>query len=173
MSAPPAPIVTPRQITGNSPAIPTFVNAVARVPPTIGTPAVDLQPIQLVGLIPVYPCDSEDCRENCDTVCAPYRNPVFGELISVPGGGNTHTMTSTYENDFNSFFFDFPLIKKNVTGFTVVFTIEKSVNGVWTTVITINNNNYGVYYPFGSIGAPVPAGAEGVGNPSYTGVSIN
>ena len=156
MSAPPSP--APRQITGSSPALPTFVNAVAAVPITIGTPGLSLQPIQIVGLIPVYPCDSEDCRENCDTVCAPYRNPVFGELTATG-----HTMKSTYENDFNSFFFDFPLIKKNVTGFTVVFTIEKLVNGVWTTAITITNNSYGVYYPFGGIAF----------KPTYTGVSIN
>ena len=124
MSAPPAPTPS-RQITGNSPALPVFENETARVVSTIGTPGISLQPIQIVGLIPVYPCDSEDCRENCNTVCAPYRNPVFGEL--TPDG---HTLTSTYENDFNSFFFDFPLIKKNVTGFSVIFTIEKSINGL-------------------------------------------
>jgi len=157
MSAPPLP--TPRTITGNSPALPTFENSVARVPPTVGTPSVNLQPIQIVGIIPVYPCDSEDCRENCDTVCAPYKNPVFGELTL--GGG--HTMTSTYENDFNSFFFDFPLIKQNITGFSVAFTIEKYENGAWATAITITDNSYGVYYGFGYV----------VQHPSYTGVSIN
>ncbi len=161
MSVPPIPIITPRQVSGDTFPLPISENAAIFHPPTIGTPSINLDIIQIVGLIPVYPCDSEDCRKQCEPFCA-YKNPVFGQTF--PGLGVAGFATkSTYENDFNSWYFDFPLIKKNPTGFTVTFSIEKYISGAWVTSLPFINNSYGILYNFGSI----------AGHPTYKGLSVN
>lgn len=154
MSAPPVPLATPRQITGNSPALPTFANATLGIEPGIGVPSMNLQGKQILGLIPMYPCDSNECRETCDNICGGYKNPVFGV---------TNAGLATYENDFNSFYQNFPIVKNVTSGFTVTWTIEKYENGAWNTVININSNAYGYYYALGQI----------FFRPTFTGVQIN
>lgn len=161
MSAPV--IVPPRTNSGNTPALPSFENETYRVLPTYGTPAINLQPIQVVGLIPVYPCDSDECRQKCTYHCD-YKNPVFGDTTATE---------PSYENDFNSWLFNFPLIKNNPTGFTVTMTLEQYSGGTWSTAATLNSNTYGTFYNFGTVGLTIGSAEAVALHPTYIGYKLN
>ena len=154
---PPPPRPTPRQVTGYAPVIPTFSSPT--IPAITGTPAVSLLPVQVVGLIPIYDCNSEECRELCTSVCGGYKNPVFGEYDS-----GVATPLASYENDFSPFFFNFTLVQQYLTTFVVTYTLEKYSAGAWGTVITFTSaNTYGTLFAIGSMPS----------HPTYSGVSIN
>jgi hypothetical protein len=99
---------------------------------------------QVAGLIPFFPCDSPECRELCDYPCQ-HKNPVFGELT-----GKSFQKKKTYENDWNTFWVNVTL-KKNSANVSVVFELEKYVNGTWQRQTLLNTNQFGIYYPLGSI----------------------
>lgn len=118
--------------------------------PTISGPL----PKQIIGLVPLMPCDYSDCRDQQSLFC--FLNPVF----ATSGEKN-----STYKNDMNSFFLDYA-----GTG-VVQFIIEKQTNNFfatqgtsqWVDKATVSDNTYGIYYPIGTIS----------GHPTYTGLTIN
>jgi hypothetical protein len=103
---------------------------------------------QIVGLVPVFPCTSVECREGKyaadqipdDTM---YQLPVFAQN-PLPAGP-----LDPYFNDFNSFLFDFPNANTLGTGHT--FYLDKLINGVWTQEAILNDNTYGTYYGLNSL----------------------
>lgn len=124
--------------------------------PVIGVPVVSLDPSQVVGLIPLYPCDSKECRQICEDG---WKNPVFGELI-----GNSYQQNQTYENDWNSFFIDVSIYKSLAV--TITMKLEKFFQGSWRPnpfAPDLGNNSFGIYYPLGSVS----------GHPTYAGYDIN
>lgn len=95
---------------------------------------------QIMGLVPLLPCGYQDCRDTQSEAC--FLLPVFG----VPPT-TTKYLGSTYQNDCNTF-------TVNASN-SAQFIIEKEQNGwfaprgplKWSTVETITNNNFGLYYP--------------------------
>lgn len=122
-----------------------------------GVPIVKLDPVQVAGLIPLFSCDSRECREICDDG---WKNKVFGELL-----GPSYQTNQTYENDWNGFLVDVSIYKAN-SGVTVTMKLEKFYQGQWRSnpfAPDLTNNNYGVFYGLGSITT----------HPTYAGYDIN
>jgi hypothetical protein len=156
-------------VSGGTPAIATGI-APPLAPPIIfpgfpilpAVPFIKLNPTQVVGLIPLFPCDSKECRELCfDGIIPCFKNPVFGELI-----GQSYQTGMTYENDWNTFLVDISLYNANPSLVTVTFELEKFFDGEWRGApfgVNLNSNIYGQFFPIGSI----------LGHPTYTGYAIN
>lgn len=102
---------------------------------------VHLNPIQICGLVPMHDCAASECRQyDSFNGCKP--NPVFGNIVSSKA-----ITTSTYENDFNRFSIDVSIYSQNTSATTVTWKLQKCVKSIWTTVATLNNNNYGKFIP--------------------------
>jgi len=147
----PNPIV----IIGYTPALPIGIGSGGKP----GASVVSLAPTQVIGLIPLYPCDSKECREQCDRF--EYVNPVFGELK-----GKSYQQGMTYENDWSTFYIDTSLFNANTNSVTITFILEKFFEGQWQPApigLTLNSNSYGILFPLGSIPS----------HPSYAGYAIN
>jgi hypothetical protein len=115
---------------------------------------------QICGLVPLNDCDYTDCRLTPKDLC--WLNPVFADEPAASGSSNVSNPASTYTNDFNSFFTDwFPSLTFPTA--TITWTIQKAINTLWTDVIAIGNNAFGLYYPIGSI----------QNHPQRTGVTID
>lgn len=120
---------------------------------------IKVQPIQVVGLVPLHDCTVTICRQLPDLDCCK-RRLVFGgsgiesESNAPPG----------YEVDYNSFLIDLAIYAPNIAA-TVVSIVLQKCTGVdtWTTVTTLNNNTYGKYYPLGGF----------TNHPTYVGYLIN
>jgi len=123
-------------------------------PPNGGVGRID--PIQVIGLVPMNDCTAEECRSDWELCC--YVNTVFGydvEGEAIPG--------ANYENDVNSFLASFPLSVPNPSA-TITWTLEKCTGvSTWTSVATLNNNTLGTYSALNTI----------TGHLMYSGFQIN
>jgi hypothetical protein len=119
-------------------------------------PVVLLPPFQVAGLIPMHPCDAEDCRKYDIGRCC-YKHKAFGYTQggNVPGD-------STYENDRSNFTVDVGVFGTNPAA-TCIFTIERCAGGRWEQITTIINNTYGTYEALGTI----------AGHPTYAMFYVN
>jgi hypothetical protein len=102
----------------------------------VSLPLSRLCPEQIIGLVPVFQCTNDECREYlADSLSDDhqYPLPVFADL----------TDTDPYKNDTNWWLFNPP-----ATGpfTTIVFYLDKKINGSWVQQATLNNNTYGTYY---------------------------
>jgi hypothetical protein len=107
---------------------------------------------QIAGFNQMLPCDYADCR---DSSC-PRPLPVFGTI-----GSNG----PSYTNDVTSYFIVAPY-------FTPTIQIQKQnqkwfgnngAQGQWTTMASIVDNSYGIYYPVGKV----------PNNPTWAGFQAN
>lgn len=128
-------------------------------------PVVSTTPIQLVGLVPMIPCDYIDCRATPSYCCESLK--VFGNTQLSPTAPYILQAVpkSTYENDLNDFYFDVQLI-----GTSVTWTIEKCNENAnvdtpsgWINVATITNNTFGIYEALTTVS----------GHSTYTGFTVN
>ena len=107
---------------------------------------------QVVGLVPVYPCDSIECRlGKYGSNDSQFMLPAFAE--------NQTSVWGDYKNDFNSWLFDVPA--NSILGLT--YYLDEKVNGVWTQVAILSDDTYGFYFPVGKL----------CNNNSFTGYQIN
>jgi len=139
---------------GHTPVLPVDTGG------TPGKPIIKLDPLQVVGLLPLIPCDTCECRDICDDPCT-YRNPVFGELV-----GGSYQTGMTYENDWSTFLIDISIFKTQPSSVNVTFELERYVFGKWQGTpfgANLNNNTFGQLYPLGSI----------IGHPTYAGYAVN
>ncbi len=108
-----------------------------------------VQPQQIAGFNQMLPCNYYDCRDH--SICG-YLSPVFG----IPGQPNTNI--TTYYNDASSFFVQW------LNTYTSQFLIQqRNKYGTWTTVATVTDNTYGIYYAQGTI----------PNNPLWAGFTVN
>lgn len=94
-------------------------------------------PDQIMGLVPVFDCNSTECRSyGADFVTndQQYTLPVFASL----------TDTSTYENDVNSWLFNYPGTYNAISNGD--FHLQHYTSGAWSSIATLNNNTYGTAY---------------------------
>lgn len=140
-------------IMGGSPLPFSSGGAAALSSPGTATVMTTAAPKQIIGMVPLLPCDYQDCRDTQSLQC--YFNPVFG----VAG-----EKSSTYQNDMNSFFVD------NKSSSVIKFIIEKEdlpfFNGKpqnWVTVATVTDTTYGIFYRQGTIAQ----------HPTYLGFTVN
>jgi len=159
---PKIPIYFPDPITiiGHTPYLPALPLPIGGLGGHLnGTPIINISPVQVAGLIPLMPCDSQECREICTDG---WKNIVFGELV-----GGSYQINQTYENDWNTFLIDVSLYAANPTAVSVTFELEKYVNGAWVGYpnggVNLTNNVFGQIFPLGSI----------AGHPTYAGYAIN
>jgi len=148
-------------VIGSSPAYSygfTPVQPLGDVDAAPGVATVTLNPEQVVGLIPLMPCDEKECREICDDG---WKNPVFGELI-----GQSYQTGQTYENDWSTFLIDISLFGAVPSGVTVTFELERYIFGEW------KSDPWGILLPTGSAGQIFPLGSIS-GHPTYAGYAIN
>lgn len=99
---------------------------------------------QVIGLVPLYPCDNTECRVDkfkSDTITDDSKFPlqVFAQLSG----------TDLYFNDRNSWLFELPNLG---TSQAVNFYLDRLVGTTWTQIEHLNNNNFGEYYPKSSTG---------------------
>lgn len=96
---------------------------------------------QVVGLVPVFPCEDTECRNgkygSNDTE---FMLPVFAE--------NQVDVWGDYKNDFNSFLFNIP---SNTALTDSNFFLDVKTNGAWAQAAELNDNTYGEYYPTGTL----------------------
>ena len=141
----------PAFAAGHTPVLPSTGTAV-------GISVVQLDPIQVVGLVPLISCNSTECREICEDG---WKNPVFGKLES-----GSYDLTQSYENDWSTFLVDISNYNANPSAVTVTITLEKYFKGQWRGYpfgANLNNNNLGQLFDIASI----------PGHSSYTGYAIN
>lgn len=125
-------------VSGQLPPPPSVISiggGVSKGNPVEGVSA----PVQIMGLVPVFPCTNQDCRSyGADYVTddTQYTLPVFAD----PNYGETNT----YHNDFNSWWFQYPGTYNAVTSGD--FQLQHYVNGAWSTIATLNSTTYGVAY---------------------------
>lgn len=124
-----------------------------------GLPMAYIDPVQIVGLVPMYSCSAtEDCP-----------NPIGGccERLQVFAGNSTFDLTAnigTYENDINSFLVDISMYPANAgTTYATWELQECSGENTWTTIASLNGSTYGHYWALGS----------NTLNSSYTGIRLN
>lgn len=123
-----------------------------------GVPRVRIDPVQIVGLVPMYSCNATECRENPLERCCD-RLPVFG------GDDYAESNIGSYENDVNSFLVDVSLYTANSGSTVATWYLQKCTGAnTWTSVTTIvNDNTYGYVWVLGS----------NTLNPNYTGLRLN
>lgn len=115
-------------------------------------------PVQVAGLVPLYECDSTECRVPFDPNCCFYL-PVFGNIQPGKGGAPTADINSNYKNDWSFFYVDYALYGANPTalGTWTIQKCEKNPDAVkegskyWINSIQITDQSWGVYFPLGSI----------------------
>lgn len=93
-------------------------------------------PEQVIGLVPVFPCETDECRSyraDARYDDHQYPLPAFGEVND----------TDPYKNDFNSWIFNPPATGVNTTA---DFYLDKKINGTWVQQAQLNNDTYGIYY---------------------------
>lgn len=129
-------------------------------------------PVQVVGFVPLYTCDSSECRIQSNNDCCE-KNIVFGNVQPGRGGVPTADINSNYENDWSTFLVDFALYGSNPAA-TATWTLQKCVRGnpdvvdiegekTWINSVSLNQQLYGAWFALGSIAA----------HPTYTGIYIN
>lgn len=96
---------------------------------------------QVVGLVPLFKCDSVECREgkygSDDTN---FMLPVFAQ--------NQTSIHGDYFNDTNSFLFNFP----SDTSLTHHrFYLDKKINETWQQETELKDNTLGQYYGLGDL----------------------
>ena len=109
-----------------------------------GTSANNAKPVtldvaQLLGFIPMSDCDASECRVfngNC------YINPVFGTINAI---------SSTYENDYSTFFFYDSLHRL----YEWVLQKKDEHYNTWSDVATMGNT-YGTKYNYNYFGSTHP-----------------
>lgn len=107
---------------------------------------------QVVGLVPVYPCNSVECRlGKYGSDDSQFMLPAFAE--------NQTSIWGDYKNDYNSWLFDVPA--NTILGLT--YYLDQRINGAWTQVTVLSDDTYGFFFPIGKL----------CGNNSYTGYQIN
>lgn len=114
-----------------------------------GVPPVRFSPVQAVGLVPMYPCVTNECRTWPPDCC-----------FSVPVFANPSAENNILQNDFSAFLLDFPTYNGTAST-SATWVIQKWVNGAWVTQDTITGSTYGTYYAF-----------EALAIDTYTGVVI-
>ncbi len=129
-------------VYANSPYLPSYYNAGYASANIVSHKTVSITYInQVVGLVPVFPCDDPECRNgrygSNDTE---FMLPVFAESTNI-GNGN-------YKNDFNTFLFDIPS-NSALTGSS--FFLDKKIGDDWSELVELDDNKYGVYYPIGKL----------------------
>lgn len=96
---------------------------------------ITIEPVQIVGFIPLIPCDESECRH---FIGGCYINPVFG---SISAG------KPSYENDFSTFLLSdimFRQVKYYLQKLDVIFK-------TWSDIAAISDGSlYGTYYPQGT-----------------------
>lgn len=96
---------------------------------------------QVVGLVPLYPCEATECRlGKYGSNDADFMLPVFAE----DQGGRW----GDYKNDYNTWLFNFTAASGLAT---YNFYLDRRVNGDWEEVVELADNKYGIYYPVGRI----------------------
>ena len=137
---------------GFIPVLPSYLGG-------IGIPITIKNPLQILGLTPLFPCTSDECRE-LDPNLPP--NIVFGNII----GGTPESMPS-YKNDFTPLLIDLSLYNANPNATSLSFLLQKLVTNanvdVWNTVATLNNNALGIFYGINTI----------LGHNTYAGYALN
>lgn len=120
-----------------------------------GVQNTTLNPIQVVGFVPVKDCAAVECRDIYEPCC---------EVLTVFADqeDDTTTMASTYTNDVNTFLFDYGVYGPQPSA-TITFQLQRCDNDVWTFVASLNNNTLGRYYALNTI----------AGHPTYAGVAID
>jgi hypothetical protein len=109
-------------------------------------PLIKVQPIQVVGLVPLYDCTATECRVQPDLGCCA-RLLVFGGT----GVENESLVPPSYEVDYSHPMIDVAIYGPNSGATTVTIYLQKcSGRNTWTTVATLNNNTYGLYEPLGT-----------------------
>lgn len=107
---------------------------------------------QVVGLVPVYPCNSIECRlGKYGSDDSQFMLPAFAE--------NQTSVWGDYKNDYNSWLFDVPA--NTILGLS--YYLDQKINNVWTEKATLTDDTYGFYFPIGKL----------CNNNSYTGYQIN
>lgn len=123
-----------------------------------GVPVVRRDPVQIGGLNPLHSCDEVECRTWVTSRC-PYLNRVFGYVPDA-----ILSDEPTYKNGVNTFLVDIGLYSSNSSQTTCTIILQKcTAKNVWTTVATLSNNVYGIYYALNSI----------PNHATYTGYTIN
>jgi len=107
--------------------------------PGTGTPSGKIPPQQIVGFVPMYVCDEVECRDTNPPCC--FRLKFFGV---------DNQRAESYENDVNSFLVSNSLSVPNPSA-TITFYLQKCELEYWSTVATLNNNDYGTYSAIGTI----------------------
>ena len=151
------------EVTGDEPAIvsghtPPLAVTLRVGVPIAGVPVMEVNPVQVAGLLPLKPCDETECREICPDGI---KHTVFGEKLGV-----SFQQGQTYENDWSSFMIDVSIFKANPTTVTVTMFLEKFYQGQWRPspfAPNLNDNIYGQYFGLGDV----------PGHPSYAGYQIN
>ena len=125
---------------GNPHPTPPYVGTIKPFPNKI--PFKSLTIPQVAGLVPVFPCTSDDCRQGkyqADIIAddTQFPLPVFA----------SYDTNNEYENDKNSFLFELP---QNFGG-VLEFYLDKLIGSTWVQQAHLNNDDYGKYYPQHSI----------------------
>ncbi len=101
----------------------------------------DILGSQVVGLVPVFSCESKECRSGkYGSDDANFMLPVFAQ--------NQISISGDYYNDTNSFLFNLP-------SDTVLthhkFYLDKKIDGTWVQQTELKDNSYGIYYGLGEL----------------------
>lgn len=92
---------------------------------------------QVVGLVPVFPCNDIECR--LDKFLA---NDIFNdEQFTLPVFAQV-SGSDLYFNDQNSWLFELPLSGTQ----TIDFFLDKLIGNVWVNQTSLINNNFGIFY---------------------------
>lgn len=103
-----------------------------------GAPVIQGRPFQIMGLVPLTDCNTNECRYWNPDCC--YKIPVYAEA-------GTGTNPDTTKNDQNFFLVSFPSYSTGATN-SVGFVLQKWNGSAWINQTALTNNNYGTYYPF-------------------------
>jgi hypothetical protein len=92
-----------------------------------------------------------DCEDECRESCEDFFLPVFGVTEA----------NISYENDFTPFLFNDPFHATDNT--SLIFYLQKLINGEWSDVTVLTGTSYGIDYDFSYFES----------SPTYKGYSLN
>lgn len=129
-----------------------------KVPTYSRPPLIRVDPIQVVGLVPLHPCGETECRSMPEPDCCPRRLVFGGDGILA-----NSNVAPSYERDFNNFMIDLAIYGAN-SGATCTIVLQKcSGRATWANVATLNNGTYGVFTPLNVL----------TNHKTYTGYLVN
>lgn len=96
-------------------------------------------PPQVVGLVPVFPCEATDCRVGTYGADAIPNDQNFTLPVFADGDGS-----DPYKNDKNSFLFKCPGNYNAITGGD--YTLEQLQGAAWVNIATLDDTTYGTPY---------------------------